>query len=201
VVSIVGSGFLAQTQVSFGGADASVTPTPPSNLSAVAPPHPPGVVDVVITNPDGQQLRLPAIFTYYSAPLAVVSPTSLTVDAGQPFTLTGTGSTPSAGATITGYLWTEPAGPAAIAFDGGPTQALALGEPGAYQIGLQVFDSTGVPSEVAIATIQVQGASSSVPPYHFGCGCGAGGAGPALGWAVALLVLRGRRKASAENLR
>ena len=166
----------------------------------MAPPHPPGVVDVVITNPDGQQLRLPAIFTYYSAPLAVLSPTSLTVDAGQPFLLDGTASTPSAGATLTGYLWTEPAGPAAIAFDAGATQALALGEPGVYQVGLQVIDSSGVPSEVALASLQVQGSSGSVPPYHFGCGCGASGAGAALAWGVSLLALRGRRRASAKKL-
>jgi MYXO-CTERM domain-containing protein len=201
VVSFIGSGFLAQTQVTFGGADASVTPTPPSNLSAATPAHAPGAVDIVISNPDGQQVRLPAAFTYYGAPIAVVSPASVTVDAGQPFTLDGTGSTPSPGATLTTFVWSEPAGPAAISFDAGATQALALDEPGAYQVGLQVADSSGVRSQVALATIQVQGPASTLPPYRFGCGCAAGGGEAALAWVLGLGALRGRRKAIPRKLR
>jgi hypothetical protein len=54
--------------VSFGGASASqVEILGPTRLSAVAPPHAPGVVDVSVHAADGSNGRLLGAFTYVEA--------------------------------------------------------------------------------------------------------------------------------------
>jgi Beta-propeller repeat/IPT/TIG domain len=53
-VAIRGSGFVAGATVSFGGvASRSVTVVNPNLVIATTPPHSPGLVDVVVANPDG----------------------------------------------------------------------------------------------------------------------------------------------------
>ncbi|MFL5272071.1 MAG: IPT/TIG domain-containing protein, partial [Anaeromyxobacteraceae bacterium] len=61
-----------------------------------------GVVDVRVTNPDGQTVTLPASFTYVAPPtLASLSPTSGTTAGGDAVTLTGTGFVPGvSGSTV-----------------------------------------------------------------------------------------------------
>jgi hypothetical protein len=75
-VTILGAGFANGAAVTFGGIaatalrfpDTSPSVPPPSerSLSVAAPPHAPGVVDIVITNPDHQSLRLTNAYTYKS---------------------------------------------------------------------------------------------------------------------------------------
>lgn len=75
-VTILGAGFANGADVTFGGLVATAlrfpetsrsVPTPSDrSLSVAAPPHAPGVVDVVITNPDHQSVRLTSAFTYKS---------------------------------------------------------------------------------------------------------------------------------------
>lgn len=102
LVTVWGTNFLAGATVSFGGvAAASVTVTSATQLGVVTPPHAAGVVDVRVTNLDGQFATLVGAFTYGTPPPTItgVSPGSGTTDGGATATVTGTGF--QAGATVT----------------------------------------------------------------------------------------------------
>jgi IPT/TIG domain len=82
-VSITGGGFAPGATVSFGAATATaVNVAGESSITATAPAGNPGSVDLVVTNPDGQNARLPNGFTYVSSapppppPPSPVAPTS-----------------------------------------------------------------------------------------------------------------------------
>ena len=120
-VTIHGSGFQSGATIAFGGAQATdVVAFGGTVLSAITPPHLVGVVDVVVTNPDGQSETLFAGYTYAAPPVI----TSLTPQAG-----------PSAGGTsvtIAGSGFQEGAtvsfggAPAAEVFVAGPTSITAV---------------------------------------------------------------------------
>jgi hypothetical protein len=63
-ILITGTGFTAATSVAFGSQPVIVTFENSTRLRAVAPRGGSGTVDIVVTNPDGQSVRLPAGFTY-----------------------------------------------------------------------------------------------------------------------------------------
>lgn len=70
LVVVEGEAFADGATVSFG----ELEPRParwlaPDRLATAAPPHPPGAVDVVVTNPDGQQGRAPGGFRYWPPPV------------------------------------------------------------------------------------------------------------------------------------
>jgi photosystem II stability/assembly factor-like uncharacterized protein len=68
VLLVSGANFAPGASVSFGGAPASqMEVLGPTRLSAVAPPHAPGVVDVAVRAADGSSGRLLAAFTYVEA--------------------------------------------------------------------------------------------------------------------------------------
>lgn len=67
-VSLRGEGFLEGVEVRFGGEPASVELIDEQLLEVVAPAHAAGLVDVVITNPDGQTLTRTRAFTYEALP-------------------------------------------------------------------------------------------------------------------------------------
>lgn len=68
-VIISGTGFGAGASVSFGGTLASsVTVTGSTTISVSTPPHTAGLVDVVVTNPDGQSGSKSAAYSY-TAPI------------------------------------------------------------------------------------------------------------------------------------
>jgi hypothetical protein len=65
-ITVSGAGFQTGTAVTFGGAPASVTSVNAggTQLTITTPPHAAGAVDVVVTNPNGQNLTLHGAFTY-----------------------------------------------------------------------------------------------------------------------------------------
>ncbi len=64
-VTITGAGFEAGAAVAFGGAPAlAVDVLDPGNVRVVTPAHPPGAVDVTVTNPGGAVATLPGGFVY-----------------------------------------------------------------------------------------------------------------------------------------
>src|ERR1041385_1139142 len=90
-VQIGGNGFQQGAVVTFGGATALGAVVNDTTITASAPPHAAGPVNVVVTNPDGQTSSLTAAFTYLAAPrnLAITGSTSLT-SIGQTSQLTAT---------------------------------------------------------------------------------------------------------------
>ncbi len=85
-VTISGQGFQAGATVSFGGTPAAVNSVAASSISATTPAETAGVVDVIVTNPDGTSATLPSAFTYVvpAQPTFTLtaSPTSKTVSKG-----------------------------------------------------------------------------------------------------------------------
>jgi plastocyanin len=97
-VTINGSGFGSNATVTFGGVAATnVTVNTSTSITATAPAHAAGKVDVVVTNSDSQTGTLAQSFTY-AAPLAITTITpNVALPAGTPgaaattITITGTG--------------------------------------------------------------------------------------------------------------
>ena len=65
-VRITGTGFQSRATVAFGGAPGTAYAENSTTIHVTAPPHGPGAVDVLVTNPDGQVARLPGAYTYAS---------------------------------------------------------------------------------------------------------------------------------------
>jgi hypothetical protein len=128
-VTITGSGF-ASPAASFGGAAAEVVAASPTSLTVATPPHLAAVVDVVVTNADGQSSSLASAFAYVHPGLlpppsvSGVAPASGPTSGNTLVTVTGsgfvTGSTVLIGGTaaIAGAITatritvTTPGGPA-----------------------------------------------------------------------------------------
>lgn len=102
-VSISGSNFGVGAIVTFGGVTASgVTFVNANTLTATAPAHAAGVVDVVVRNADGQTGTLTGGYTYDVAPapaLSSVTPAKGSTNGGTAVTLSGANF--AAGATVT----------------------------------------------------------------------------------------------------
>src|SRR5688572_12891478 len=64
-VVVKGAGFTSGATVSIGGAATQVTFRNSSQIVATIPAHPVGVVDVIVTNPDGRSGSLTGGFRYY----------------------------------------------------------------------------------------------------------------------------------------
>lgn len=63
-VTLTGTGFAADASVSFGGIHATNLLALGSSLTVRVPPHPAGIVDVTVTNPDGRVATLVGGFSY-----------------------------------------------------------------------------------------------------------------------------------------
>jgi len=63
-IQIDGVGFISGATLTLDGQSTTVTFVSSTQLRAVAPPHDPGLIDVVITNPNGDSSRLTGGFRY-----------------------------------------------------------------------------------------------------------------------------------------
>lgn len=107
-ITISGSGFSTDAAVSLGGsACTSVTLVSSSSLTCITPSHSPGVVDVEVTNSDGQAGTLSGGFTYNDVILATpaittISPISGTSAGGTALTINGSSFEAGASAQVGG---------------------------------------------------------------------------------------------------
>src|SRR6202142_3523065 len=96
-VTIAGTGFLTGATVKMGGTSATVLAVVNSALiTATAPAHTAGAVDVVVTNTDTKSGTLTSGYTYTAAPnpaptVTSINPTSGVTTGGTTVTITGTG--------------------------------------------------------------------------------------------------------------
>ncbi|MCM2277910.1 MAG: IPT/TIG domain-containing protein [Oligoflexia bacterium] len=103
-ITLSGTGFSSGIAVSVGGSDCTgVMVSSAGTLSCVTPAHGAGVVDITVTNPDGQTGSLAGAFTYNDVVLATptigsVSPGSGTTAGGTALTVDGANF--EAGATV-----------------------------------------------------------------------------------------------------
>jgi phosphatidylinositol-3-phosphatase len=102
-VTISGTGFAVGATVSFGGTAATnVNVVGSTTITAVTPAHASGPVNVVVTNPGGQNATSTNGYSYAAAAaptVTAVNPTSGPTAGGTSITITGTGF--AAGATVT----------------------------------------------------------------------------------------------------
>jgi glucose/arabinose dehydrogenase len=96
-VTIAGTGFLTGATVKMGGNSATVLAVVNSTLiTATAPAHTAGAVDVVVTNTDTKTGTLTSGYTYTTAPnpaptVTSINPTTGVTTGGTTVTITGTG--------------------------------------------------------------------------------------------------------------
>jgi len=110
LVTITGTNFLAGATVSFGGEPATpVTVTSSTQIDTVTPAHAAGVVDVWVTNLDGQLATLASGFTYVLPPPTIsgVSPTTGPIGGGTVVTIFGTNFQNGATVTFAGVAATS----------------------------------------------------------------------------------------------
>jgi hypothetical protein len=100
-VTLNGTGFLSGVSVFFGGnASPSVTVVSSTQLTATTPAHSAGLVDVSVSNPNGDNAQLAGAFTYADAlAISSVVPNAAPGDGGRPVTIFGAGF--QVGATVT----------------------------------------------------------------------------------------------------
>ena len=93
LVRITGAGFQSGAKVTVDGTVVDATLLTQWTLSVSMPPHTSGMVDVVVTNPAGQGLKVPGGFTYVLIPLVVteVFPNVGSTGGGTSVKITGTG--------------------------------------------------------------------------------------------------------------
>jgi hypothetical protein len=96
-VTISGTGFLSGATATLGGTPATgVTVVSSTSISAIAPAHAAGSVNVVVTNSDGQSAALSGGFTYVTPvnpnpTVSAISPNSGPAGGGTAVNITGTG--------------------------------------------------------------------------------------------------------------
>jgi photosystem II stability/assembly factor-like uncharacterized protein len=101
-VTIAGTGFRPGLTVRFGGTlMGSYSLVDDQTITGTTPSHAAGVVDVLVTNVDGQAGTLAGGYTYMPPPTVTgISPSAGPVSGGTPVTITGTGFETGAIATI-----------------------------------------------------------------------------------------------------
>jgi hypothetical protein len=95
-VTITGTGFQSGASVSFGGSPATGVAVPSAtSITCATPSHPPGPVNITVTNPGGASATLNNGFTYGGGPGVVTvtacNPNSGPESGGTNVTITGTG--------------------------------------------------------------------------------------------------------------
>jgi len=96
-VTISGTDFTGASQVTFGGTSASFSAISATQITATAPPHSVGTVDIRVTTPGGTSATGAGDqYTYTAVPtVSSISPQSGPSSGGTSVTIMGTGFTPS----------------------------------------------------------------------------------------------------------
>lgn len=105
IVTLTGTQFQPGAVVTFGGVAGAVTSVSADGTTIVvtSPPHGPGTVDVVVTNPDGRTAILPSSFTFVnSISITSIAPNTGSISGGTAVTITGTAFDPAASVFIGG---------------------------------------------------------------------------------------------------
>lgn len=107
-VTLTGTGFVSGTTVSFGGAAATGVTITATRITAVAPAHADGTIDVVITLSATENVTLVGGYTYVTVPAPTsVAPASGATSGGTNVTIAGTGFSGDATVTFGGTTATN----------------------------------------------------------------------------------------------
>ena len=146
---------------------------------------------------DHLEVNAPNVEHYYAAwsagPRARLLPARQEVLAPAEVLLSGSGSTPGSGATVTDWRWTQREGPTGVPLASGAEQRLTLQHPGRYVFELEITDSGGHTSRPTRAEVVVTGDVWRPDPELRGCQSSPTTA--SLPWSLVLLGLAWRRAA------
>ena len=196
LVAVSGANFQPGALVQFGEASSSAASViDESNLIATSPAHVAGVVDLAVTNPDGQSATLAAAFNYGNVPpvLRTLSPSSGPLSGGTQVTLSGDNFSPGATVSFGGANATN------VTVSSATISATTPLHP-AGMVDVVVTNSDGqsatMPASYAYRSDAVPPTDQYIDPTTIGPkGCGTAGALPsALGWSAALLWLMRRSR-------
>jgi hypothetical protein len=102
-VVITGTGFSSVTHANFGGVSAGTMAVDnDTQITATAPAHSGGKVDIEVTTSSGHKASLPSAFTYQDLAVASVTPAAGSAAGGTPITIRGSGFAPSTAVKIGG---------------------------------------------------------------------------------------------------
>jgi len=99
-VRIAGTGFQPGTTVAWGDTVMNATVTGTTIITATAPPHAEGTVDLVVTNPSGQSVRVARAFEYARLRVTSVAPSKGII--GKWLQIVGAGFLPGMKVTLDG---------------------------------------------------------------------------------------------------
>jgi hypothetical protein len=159
-VTLTGTGFVSGATVTIGGTAATgVVFVSSTSLTATTPAHAPGVVNVVVTNPDTQTATGASLFTYSVAPtVSATAPTGGPLAGGTAVTISGTGFIAGATVTIGGTAATSVVFGSATsltattpAHAAGPVDIVVTNPDGQTGTGTSLFTYAGAPTVSAIS--------------------------------------------------
>ncbi|MEU8569589.1 IPT/TIG domain-containing protein [Streptomyces pathocidini] len=154
-VTITGTGFTSATAVSFGGTPATFIVNSATQITATAPAHAAGAVNVTVTSPGGTSNAVP--YTYVAAPtITSISPPSGPTSGGNTVTITGTGF---GGATAVTF-GPNPATSFTIV---SPTQITATAPAGTGSVNVTVTGPGGTSNAVPYTYVGAPTITSVVP--------------------------------------
>jgi hypothetical protein len=151
-VVIVGTGFTGATGASFGGSGATFTVNSATQISAVAPAHAAGAVDVQVTTPGGANANTSLDDYTYVIPRPVVA--AVTPNAG-----------PIAGGTAVTIAGTDLNGTTGVAF--GNTAATSFTVDSAFQINAVAPAHAAGAVDVVVTTAGGASANSAADDYTY----------------------------------
>src|SRR5215213_9469954 len=156
---ITGSNFAAGATVKVGGTLASgVIVTSGSSISAVAPAHAAGRVDVMVTNPDGRSASLVGGFTYVSLQSPTVAITASVLSGVLPLSVSFTSAASDPDGFIASYLWDFGNGQTSTA----PSPSVVYRSEGSFTARLTVTDNSGATATASVVINVLSGAAPSV---------------------------------------
>ncbi|HYP26951.1 MAG TPA: PKD domain-containing protein, partial [Blastocatellia bacterium] len=156
---ITGTNFAAGATVKVGGTPASnVIVNGGTSISAVAPAHAAGVVDVVVTNPSGQSATLTRGFTYVSLQPPTVAITASPLSGVYPLTVNFTSTASDPDGFIASYLWDFGNGQTSTQ----PLASTVYRSAGSYTARLTVRDNSGMTASASVVINVTTGTSPVV---------------------------------------
>lgn len=103
-VVLTGTGFSSVSHASFGGVSGTIVVDNDTQITATAPAHPLGQVDIEVATSSGKKANLPGAFTYQDLVVASVMPATGPSTGGTPVTIRGNGFGQGAALKIGGAL-------------------------------------------------------------------------------------------------
>jgi PKD repeat protein len=163
-IKITGTGFLARAIVTIGGTPATqVSVLSGNSITAIAPPHAAGTVDVVVTNTDGQSSSLANGYTYLASNQPPQASIEVSATAGAaPLAVNFSAIASDPDGSVASYRWDFGDGHSSAE----PTTSHVYQAVGAFTARLTVTDDRGASASASVV-ITVTGTAKPVVQVRY----------------------------------